>query len=180
MDHRLAAMEVSMGLLRDERMELVNALRVIERFADPDEIAAQSEPNLEIRMVAPEESAAVETVETEKRKPDDIPSVPEMILAVLLKPHLLGDPGMEPKDILARIREKWWPEAPSTSVGPIAWRMAKDGRLVKSGGAYSLPRKAGEAEVPSAPRPTHMLFDEVIKPRANVSEAPPSVESLLS
>ncbi|MDO9248213.1 MAG: hypothetical protein Q7U11_17250 [Phenylobacterium sp.] len=172
-DGSIAAMEESMTLLRAERAELANALRVIERFADADELAPRLEPDLDKRRVEPSEPAASIAMDPEKRKPDNIPSVPDMILEVLLKPHLLGDPGMEPKDILARIRERWWPEAPSTTVGPIAWRMAKDKRLVKSGGTYSLPRKSGEGEALSAPKPTLMLFDDVIKPRAESSQASP-------
>jgi hypothetical protein len=96
------------------------------------------------------------------------PTVPEMILSVLLRPHLLDDPGMEPKDITAKIREKWWPDAPSQSVGPIAWRMwKKEGRLVKDGNLYSLP-PSGERTKPGSSSAdfarSGSLFDDAGQP----------------
>jgi hypothetical protein len=71
---------------------------------------------------------------------------------------------MEPKDITAKIREQWWPDAPSQSVGPIAWRMwKKEGRLVKDGNLYSLPPNGdrvapGSSSVSFAQ--SRSLFDE--------------------
>lgn len=121
-------------MLRVEREELVTAVAVIERFSDPDELVPSRDLDLDRRRVEPEEEPAG----PEKRKPDGTPAVPEMILEVLLRPHLLGDPGMEPKEITAKIRERWWPDAPTSSIGPIAWRMWKEGRLRKFGAAYSM------------------------------------------
>jgi len=143
-DGQLEAVDVTKARLLEERAELVTALKVWGRFADEDEPVGSPEPDLEKRrrdvVEAAEALAERQEQEIEKRKPDDAPTVPEMILEVLLRPHLLDDPGMEPKDITAAIRERWWPDAPSSSIGPIAWRMwKKEGRLVKDGSLYSLP-----------------------------------------
>lgn len=81
------------------------------------------------------------------KKPDNIPTVPDMIIKVLedVQANLLED-GITPEAILAEIRRRWWPEARSNDVGPIAWRMAvKEGRLEKIGSLYSLPTKQKEA-----------------------------------
>jgi hypothetical protein len=141
---QVKAMRVS---LAQEEEELTTAIRVARRFAEEgweDEDLAAPEPDLEKRRIDILERAEAEAdrqeAELQKRKPESAPTVPEMIHEILLRPHLLDDPGMEPKDILNEIRKRWWPDAPSTSVGPIAWRMwKKEGRLVKDGNLYSLP-----------------------------------------
>jgi len=75
-----------------------------------------------------------------RQKPASLPSVPDMIHKVVADAKEAGFDGLEPKVILAEIQRIWWPEATSESVGPIAWRMSKQGRLVKDGPVYSLPK----------------------------------------
>lgn len=70
-------------------------------------------------------------------KPPGIPTMPEMILEALAS--VLN--GLEPRDIMAYIAGKYWPEVRSELVGPIAWRMWKRGDLVKDGPRYKLPQK---------------------------------------
>ena len=74
-------------------------------------------------------------------KPDGIPTMPEMITAVLSENSYRG---MSPKDIMAEIARRWWPAVSSEYVGPIAWRMWKQGRLEKDGAVYALPRQIQE------------------------------------
>jgi hypothetical protein len=119
--------EVALAYLRQESTELNTAVRVFDRFhSRPDYsgiLPAHPSP------VAPE---------ADLKKPAGIPRMSEMIITVLREYDLIGP--MEPKEIAEWIRKRWWPEAPSTSVGPTAWRMWKEGRLIKEGAAYSLPK----------------------------------------
>jgi len=90
-------------------------------------------------------------------KPPNIPSMPDMILASIKDGYSKGQRGREPRDMVTYIAERWWPEVPPTSVGPIAWRMSKDGRLTKHPDKpiYFLPNEetpAGETAGASEPR----------------------------
>ena len=77
-------------------------------------------------------------------KPTGIPTMPEMIVDALLS---TGAPqGLLPKEILEFIAFKFWPEVRPELVSPIAWRMAKEGRLIKDGPLYRLPRKNEAAD----------------------------------
>ncbi|MEA2841824.1 MAG: hypothetical protein QOF41_3154 [Methylobacteriaceae bacterium] len=81
------------------------------------------------------------------KKPDHLPTVPDMIVRVLehVQANTLED-GLTPEAILAEIRSRYWPEARSNDVGPIVWRMAvKEGRLQKIGALYSLLPQARKA-----------------------------------
>lgn len=69
------------------------------------------------------------------RKPPGIPPMTQLIVSVLLSRD--GGP-MEPREIVEEIRARWWPDAPVTSVGPIVWRMAKEGVLSKERQLYSI------------------------------------------
>lgn len=85
-------------------------------------------------------------------KPAGIPTMPEMIVDAL---RSSTNPfGFSPKEIMEFIAAKYWPEVRSELVGPIAWRMAKEGRLVKNGAFYSLPQKNEAAGTPSQDAPT--------------------------
>ncbi len=167
---RLSQVKDLRATLAQEEEELTTAIRVAKRFAEDDgegDEVSFSVPDQERRRIdiveRAEAEAARQEAELEKRKPDTAPTVPEMIHEILLRPHLLDDPGMEPKDILNEIRKRWWPDAPSTSVGPIAWRMwKKEGRLVKDGNLYSLPPHGDRAPPGSSSADvagTRSLFD---------------------
>lgn len=171
---RLAQVKSLRATLGQEEEELTTAIRVARRYADEEEATEPDVgPDLESRRIdfverAEAEAERIES-EIEKRKPDTAPTVPEMIHEILLRPHLLGDVGLEPKDILIQIRKRWWPDAPSTSVGPIAWRMwKKEGRLVKDGNLYSLP-PAGDRAPPGSDSATAAraggLFPDDASPR---------------
>ena len=61
---------------------------------------------------------------------------------------------MLPKEIMEFIATNYWPDVRSELVGPIAWRMAKEGRLVKDGAHYRLPQVNEAAGTPSEDAPT--------------------------
>lgn len=73
------------------------------------------------------------------QKPEGTPSMPDMIKEALTVAHRQGSPSLEPIGLLPYIQDRWWPQAQTTSVGPIAWRMWKRGELVKDGPRYALP-----------------------------------------
>ena len=112
-EDRIGRHEVALAYLKQELGELQVALRVFERFNERPDFSD---------MLPPKEVSAVIV---EVRKPAGMPTVPQMILEVLAA----SETPLEPREIVARIRERWWPEAQTTSIGPIAWRMARDGRL---------------------------------------------------
>ena len=73
-----------------------------------------------------------------ERKPKGIPTMPDMIKAAISAAVEQGKPGLEPKDITAFIRQKWWPTVKGESVSPITWRMANQGQLKREGSMYLL------------------------------------------
>lgn len=72
-----------------------------------------------------------------KRKPAGLPTMAQMVLAVLERNANLTE-GMRPRDIAQAVREKWWSDAPPAEVGATAWRLAGQGRLERSGGRCKL------------------------------------------
>jgi len=123
----IARHELALSYLKQELNELDVAVRVCERFHDRPDFAD----------LLP---LATDTTDGEQRKPTGIPTMADMILAVLQNAEAANEGPLEPKDIVARIRQRWWPDAPNSSVGPTAWRMWKDKRLDKTGAAYSTPK----------------------------------------
>lgn len=137
-DKRLADLETTVRLLRDEREELQTALKVINRFADDDD-AAPIEPDLEARRVdlAGTEPEPVKSAKSSK-PPGTIP-IADMIIAILSEASVRGTAGLLPKEMVPIIRERWWPEARGESIGSIAWRMASKGQLLSEEGRYFIP-----------------------------------------
>jgi hypothetical protein len=83
---------------------------------------------------------------SESGKPEGLPPVSEMIREALAHAVAINAKGLKPAGILSYIRGKWWPEAQSKDVGPIAWRMWQDGRLEKfKDGDYALLKAEREA-----------------------------------
>lgn len=76
--------------------------------------------------------------------------IPAMInLALKVGDHSLAtwssDPalrGMEPKEISAMIEALWGIACPPSTVAPKAWRMAREGKLLRNGNLYALPAEA--------------------------------------
>jgi len=114
----MAERQQAISDLAVEDRELIVAERVLARLSGQEvEVPAQGI----VRELSPVAAA----------KPPNIPSMPDMIMAAIKDGYSKGQRGLEPKDMVAHIALQWWPEVPPTSVGPIAWRMSKDGRLAK-------------------------------------------------
>ena len=160
----------AIAVLDGERAELEIAVRVFRRFESDDSAPAQSMPTPDQPQLQDHPSLAEpggpakrtlrRTLKPGRKmrlvtyaKPTGTPTVIEMI-----KMALDGSAPMEPKAILEIVRDRWWPDAPSSSIGPTAWRMWNEmGILAKSeDGLYSFPKEktpAGEAAGVSEPSP---------------------------
>jgi hypothetical protein len=116
--------------LQAEDAELEVAARALER------LLGQAETPIGAAFV----KAAPLTV-TERptpQKPDDIPTMPQMITLALKDAVANGKSGLGPAEITSFIKKTWWPEVDINKVGPIAWRMWQRKELTKRGSKYSL------------------------------------------
>jgi Fe-S-cluster formation regulator IscX/YfhJ len=73
------------------------------------------------------------------KKPEGLPSIPDMILEAIRHAYSLGATGLDPAGLNSYVRGRYWPTVPGNIVGPTAWRMWKRGELMKDGPIYSLP-----------------------------------------
>lgn len=128
--------------LRAEAIDIKTAQRVINSI----QIDGDEETNFtsNVAMRTDDLKTAISGLKklelARKQKPANVPPVPDMIHKVVANAQAAGFDGLEPRLILKEIQRIWWPDATSESVGPIAWRMSKQGRLVKDGPVYSLPK----------------------------------------
>lgn len=67
----------------------------------------------------------------DRRKPVGLPTVTEMVLAVL------GDEEMRPAQVKAGIRERWAWNPKVEQINMAMWRLARRGVLVNDGSAYA-------------------------------------------
>jgi hypothetical protein len=72
-------------------------------------------------------------------KPSGLLPTADMVLTVLE-----GAGWQQPHQITSEIQGRWWPGATSRDVGPVMWRLWKDGRLEKSDHGYRLPSARSE------------------------------------
>ena len=125
----------ALSRLEREIQELTVAMRVLRRIYDgdgpPDE----------------DEKANLEASVAVQRKPPGLPAMPDMIVAAIKDGKARGHAGLRPRDMVDFIAREFWPEVQFTSVGPIAARMLKDGRLSKNAetGLYGLPQDEAPA-----------------------------------
>jgi hypothetical protein len=71
-------------------------------------------------------------------KPEGTPMVAEMILEALNLAISEGKTGLRVSELIAFVRDRYWPEVPANSVGPVAWKMSKTGKLQNKNSVYSL------------------------------------------
>jgi hypothetical protein len=131
----IADLTSRVDMLRHELDELDVAERVLTRLGAAEHETVAGAPDMGLMA---ESERLLDEVVPAVSKPPGIPTMPEMILEALRKGQAIPV-GMEPRDLLKYIAERWWPEVRSELVGPIAWRMWKRGDLVKEGPLYRLP-----------------------------------------
>ena len=142
--------------LTSEDQELEIAERVLERFTRPRSHAEDggNQARLMLGPLTLEAEGRVSKPPTPKvsgtiSKPEDIPTMPEMIREALRFAKLRGKPGLEPKEMAEFSASKWWQEVDPVSVSPIAWRMMKRGDLIKpldDKPVYTLPDDEAPSE----------------------------------
>lgn len=86
------------------------------------------------KLVIVDKPASGAVQQRQKRKPDGLPTIAQMVLAVLEG----EDEGMQPRDVLEFIRRKWWSGAQYTVVCSALCRGVADGELHRDGGRYKL------------------------------------------
>lgn len=97
------------------------------------------------------------------RKPDGIPTMPDMILTILTDEYAKGVRGLEPREMTNIISHRWYPGVTTDSVGPIAWRMFKRGQLRKDGALYLLPQASAAADLKNpAPVPARYVDSHLL------------------
>lgn len=134
---RIGQQELAIRAMREERDELLTAVRVFRRFSgsELDILAANVlEERKKVMSASLDEVAKIEQQERAQQRAGM--TTPQMILEILA-----DHPVMSSRDLLAEVQKRYWADAPSSSVAPTAWRMWKDGRLAKSEDGYSLPNR---------------------------------------
>lgn len=103
-----------------------------------------------VSAVAISNSTSSDIAASNKRsKPDGLPSVAKMIVSVLEEAAADGYHGFRPCDLAEIVRKTWQRDVQTKVVNTIAWKMAKDGKLVKDGSVYRLPVRGSHSR-PSA------------------------------
>lgn len=128
--------------LRKELPDLDVAERVLKRLSP----SADEGPITTVFMTL---GAQLAEKDANKIKPADIPTMPEMIIEAI-KNIDHGHVGLMPADVVKYIAHTYWSGVRPELVGPIMWRMAKEGRLSKVGSRYSLPGEIDPARSKSA------------------------------
>jgi hypothetical protein len=125
--------------LETGRMQLM--LKIVDAvMASPE--PPRSSPYLVVMHEPPPAPAEVpqkSVPSRQKRKPDGLPTIVEMVLGVLEG----EEAGMRPRDITRIARLKWWPDLRPAAVGAAAWKLYGEGRLEKDGHFYKLNGHSG-------------------------------------
>jgi len=125
--------------LEKQASELEIAERVLISLGADDEVEGDIDGGIAILKNVP-----LAPIIRTKMKPENAPTIPQMILTALKDARAKGKRGLEPKEIAEFIAATWWPDVPQVAVGPIAWRMYKRHDLQKRESRYFLPRNDGD------------------------------------
>ncbi len=146
-ERQLSELAMLTGRLREELKELEMAERVLARLSGEARASTG-------------EGEATSSHRAGTTKPEGTPTVPEMILTLLeeVKDHERR-PGLEPKEMVQKVAERWWPEVKPEAIGSIAWRMWKRKQLRKEGSIYMLP-ETNKGPDASTPEPSGVLVPQ--------------------
>jgi hypothetical protein len=138
---RRKVVDLEIGVLKEQ---IAARIAEQERLSIAEAVILQLSVQSDHNTVAPPPPPPEEDEDEDGfSKPNGIPTMPEMIFEALRKDKeediLDLNAGLEPKEMMKFIAEKYWPDVRSELVGPIAWRMWKQGRLLKEGNRYRLP-----------------------------------------
>jgi hypothetical protein len=136
----IVASQEAVAALEQKRNELEISERIIAEFGVERPVNGHADEKTDFR--------AYPQNQRQRKKPPNLPTIPDMIFAALRDAREQGKSGMWPRDLVAFIRKTYWPEAPSEAINPIAWRMwSKDRTLEKdeTAGYYLRSEKEPEA-----------------------------------
>lgn len=133
---RQSEIEEKIAVLQKESDELTTTLRVIARFADG--ASAVRKP----------------LASTVSPRPDGLPTTFEMVEAVLISAAESSGHGLNGREIVEAISERFWPGVATTQILPSVYRFRKSNRLRKTkAGRFSTVDKGHTApkenEVPA-------------------------------
>lgn len=131
--------------LETTRMQLM--LKIVDTVAAPPEAPPVSSYRVVLQELPPASgqiavngARAAKPPVRQKRKPDGLPTIQEMVLAVLEG----EEDGMRPCAIARVAQAKWWPSLRPAAVNAAVWKLANDGRLEKDGHCYRLNGHGGQ------------------------------------
>ena len=108
-------------------------------------------------------------------KPDDLPTMPDMIMEVLKG----AERPMEPREVAETIRLTWWPDVVNDRVASNLWRMWQRGQVAKKDGtsSYILPRAGGDSLPEDREDASEELSGDLLAPpKTQFQPAPEGVE----
>jgi hypothetical protein len=140
--HRLAKLEGEISALERELSAMDTTLETLAKIYG---ISVDAEP----------EERSGRTASAASTKPDDAPTLFEMVSLILDDWDLIDD-AVEGQQIYDEIKKRWWPDAPRNSIIPSLWRFAQEGRLIKDGTKYGLPPKK---ETPGVSPPSASILE---------------------
>lgn len=159
LDEQVVKLEAELAKLREEAKEFEIAERVLLSLGGDDEdeggegITPTNSAPVALNSASITTAPAVlrdPSLTEVPRKPQGIPSTPEMI-SIALK-EMTSSAGASktktPLEITEFIKARWWSSATSKDISPVVWRMGNEGRLFKDAvGNYGLPRTRHRSEV---------------------------------
>jgi hypothetical protein len=110
--------------------------RTLYNHLGPREVARQSADDPDDPDTANPDKPSVAPRPT---KPEGIPLMAEIIIEALKHALSEGRGGLKVSELVDFVRDRYWPEAPTGSVGPVAWKMSKTGELKNVNSVYFLP-----------------------------------------
>jgi hypothetical protein len=141
----IAQLEATIAELRSLVSDYEITERVLGSLSDGDDDDIQDEIEIEAKSGEISITRTEAQLEVVRKKPDGIPTAPEMIYEALRHASLRGENGLEPAAMLEFVQKKYWPEAGSSNIGSTAWRLWRVGKLKKSGSIYSLQDERGKS-----------------------------------
>lgn len=93
-------------------------------------------PSFSIKAAKEAKADGVSIPKEGTKRPDGIPTVADMIDAVLADAERIGKDGLRGRDLIIGISDRWWPGVGWNSILPSAIRLVHKGRLGKRNGLY--------------------------------------------
>jgi len=118
-DERLRQISAEVARLQKEADELMIAKRVFEKYS----------------IKSLDRNGTRDNISGEGRpRPNGTPTTFEMVEFVLADAEKAGNDGLAPNELVQAIAARYWPGLVGSQILPHVYRLAKEGRFLKSGG----------------------------------------------